>query len=456
MPLAVAIGYLGFGLTWIFCSDRLLSFARLDPERTLRVQTYKGWAFVVASAALIYFALRWYARRHTAALVELEASEGRIRASEEGHRVALQVTNDAMWDYDATRDTMRWNDGLTRLFGYTPEAVTPTLAWLLERIHPQDSVRLSTAKEDIASLDGSFTRGYRFQKYDGSYAHIVDRGHAFRDHAGALRRVIGGMTDVTHLIEAEQQIRTTNNQLEQRVEERTQQLESANRELEAFAYAVSHDLRAPLRSISGFSQALRETTADTLDSKTAHYLQRIQDASAKMSHLIDDLLQLSRIERSDMAPRSIDLTQMFNQCVATMTERYPGHAVHTEIEPEMGAHGDPRLLSIAIENLIDNAWKYTRNNPHAQVKIGQSTVNGERCFFVSDNGVGFNMAYAGKLFAPFQRLHSDVEFPGTGIGLCTVHRILRRHGGRIWAESQVNLGTTFRFTLPRSGREHSA
>ena len=451
MPFAVALVYLACGLAWIFFSDRLLSFAHLDAEQTLRMQTYKGWLFVVGSALLIYALLKQYARRYAAALTDLKISENRIRASEEGYRVALQVTNDAIWDYDATINTMHWNDGLTRLFGYTAQEVTLSIDWLCERIHPQDALELGNAKLKIADLNGSFTRSYRFRKRDGSYAHIVDRGYAFRDSDGALRRVIGGMTDVSHLIEAEQQIRKINNELEQRVEQRTQQLESANRELEAFAYAVSHDLRAPLRSISGFSQTLRETAVDTLDSQTLHYLQRIQDASGKMAHLIDDLLQLSRIQRSEMTPRRVDLSQLFTQAVAAVTERYPGRIVHVDIEPGMSGYGDPRLLGIAIENLMDNAWKYTVNASNAQVTIGQREVDGERHFYISDNGVGFNMAYAGKLFAPFQRLHSEAQFPGTGIGLCTVQRILRRHEGRIWAESEVNVGTTFWFTLPVSG-----
>jgi light-regulated signal transduction histidine kinase (bacteriophytochrome) len=249
------------------------------------------------------------------------------------------------------------------------------------------------------------------------------------------------------LIKSRNEVRAANADLERRVAERTRQLESANRELEAFAYAVSHDLRAPLRSMSGFSQILQETTPPGLDDKSRHYLQRIHDASLRMSSLIDDLLNLSRIGRSELKARPISLSQIAAEAAAAVRERYPSREVQLEITPEMQVSADPRLLRIALENLVGNAWKYTARSSAARVSIGTQPGDSGPVYFVRDNGVGFDMKYADKLFVPFQRLHPEAEFPGSGIGLVTVQRIVARHGGRIWAEAIPDEGATFYFTL---------
>jgi light-regulated signal transduction histidine kinase (bacteriophytochrome) len=253
------------------------------------------------------------------------------------------------------------------------------------------------------------------------------------------------------LSDSDAEIRRMNAELERRVAQRTEQLEATNRELEAFAYAVSHDLRAPLRSMSGFSQLLQELPAGQLDDKSKHYLQRIHEASKRMSSLIEDLLSLSRINRSELTPRPVDLTQLASDTAAVVRERYPNREVALHIEPGMTTFGDARLLRIALENLLDNAWKYTAHTEGARVDVGSQLESNMRTYFVRDNGVGFDMAYSGKLFGPFQRLHAESQYPGTGIGLVTVQRILARHGGRIWAEAAPNQGATFYFTIPDSG-----
>jgi light-regulated signal transduction histidine kinase (bacteriophytochrome) len=251
----------------------------------------------------------------------------------------------------------------------------------------------------------------------------------------------------TELLESQQQVRRMNAELEQRVAERTRQLESANRELEAFAYAVSHDLRAPLRSMSGFSQILHDSAPAELDDKSRHYLRRIHDASVRMSTLIEDLLSLSRIHRSELVRRPVDLSQIAAESGATVRERYPGREVELTIEPGMTVNGDTRLLRIAMENLLDNAWKYSAGATRAKIVVGSQPAPEGRAYFVSDNGVGFDMQYASKLFGPFQRLHSEAQFPDSGIGLVTVQRILARHGGRVWAQAEPDRGATFHFTL---------
>jgi light-regulated signal transduction histidine kinase (bacteriophytochrome) len=219
-----------------------------------------------------------------------------------------------------------------------------------------------------------------------------------------------------------------------------------NRELESFAYAVSHDLRAPLRSLSGFSQILLESAPQGLDDKSKHYLQRIQDASQRMSSLIEDLLGLSRIGRSELVARTVSLTQISADAMAVLRERDPDRVVQLEIEPDMSVNADARLLRIALDNLLGNAWKYTAPRAEARITVGMQAGD-ESVYFVRDNGAGFDMAYADKLFTPFQRLHAPAQFPGSGIGLVIAQRIIARHGGRIWAEAAPDQGATFYFTL---------
>jgi light-regulated signal transduction histidine kinase (bacteriophytochrome) len=225
------------------------------------------------------------------------------------------------------------------------------------------------------------------------------------------------------------------------------QLEVANKELEAFSYSVSHDLRSPLRSIDGFSQALLEDYADKLDSSGQDHLQRVRRAAQRIAALIDDMLNLSRVARSAMRRELLDLSAIAKSIAAELREALPGRAVEFAIENDLTATGDSQLLHTAMENLIGNAWKYTSAHPSARIEFGKSQQNGKRPFFVRDDGAGFDPRYADRLFGAFQRLHTEAEFPGTGVGLATVQRIIHRHGGEIWAEGAVEKGATFYFTL---------
>jgi len=236
-------------------------------------------------------------------------------------------------------------------------------------------------------------------------------------------------------------------ELEARVRQRTQELEQSNRELEAFSYSVSHDLRGPLRAIAGFTGLLRERHYDHIDTDSRHYLDRIQAATQRMSGLIDDLLELGRVTRMELRREPVNLSALAETVFNRIRERAPQRLARFVAEPDQSVDGDLRLLEIVLENLLDNAWKFTSGRSPADIRFGARTLNGERVFFVQDNGVGFDPRYASNLFGVFQRLHAVADFPGTGVGLATVQRIVQRHGGRIWAEAEVDQGAAFYFTL---------
>lgn len=245
----------------------------------------------------------------------------------------------------------------------------------------------------------------------------------------------------------EEELRKHRDHLEELVAERTIALETANQELEAFSYSVSHDLRAPLRSIDGFSQVLLEDYTDKLDEAGKDHLQRVRNASQRMGELIDDLLMLSRVTRREMHRNAIDLSKLAHKIAAQLREDQPDRSVEFMIQEGQTAHGDPHLLRIVLDNLFENAWKYSSKEAQAQIEFGAMEADGKPAYYVRDNGAGFDMKYAGKLFGAFQRLHKTEEFEGTGIGLATVARIIHRHGGRVWAEGEVGKGATFYFTL---------
>ncbi len=268
----------------------------------------------------------------------------------------------------------------------------------------------------------------------------------FKDENGRIYQYVAIATDVTGRKRAVEALRHNQEQLEKLVEQRTAELMSTNKELESFAYSVSHDLRAPLRAIDGFSLALFEDYGNSFDAQGLDYLKRVRAATQHMGLLIDDLLALSRVTRLEMNVREVDLSHIAQEIANELQTREPQRQVQFIIAPNISASGDERLLKIVMDNLIGNAWKYTSKHPSAKIEFATTTQNDQIVYFVRDDGAGFDMQYADKLFAAFQRLHKTEEFAGTGVGLTTAARIIHRHGGRIWAKAEVEHGATFFFT----------
>ena len=294
----------------------------------------------------------------------------------------------------------------------------------------------------------AFRHMYRGAWSDGVEKIVQSSARPLRDMDGEVVGCVLVVSDITAAWRAEQALRHLNETLEQRVLERTGELALANRELESFSYSVSHDLRAPLQVIDGFSRALSTRYAGALDDQAQHYLARIRANTQQMSQLIDDLLALARVTRVEVTVQPMDLAPRAQQVAEQLRARQPDHAVQVDIDAAMPCVGDARLLTIVLENLIGNAWKFSARAASPAIRVGcRIAPGGEPVFYVADNGAGFDMTYADKLFKAFQRLHTADEFEGTGIGLATVHRIITRHGGQVWAQSAPGQGATFHFTL---------
>jgi len=354
-----------------------------------------------------------------------------------------------VWRTDGT--LTYWNCGAELLYGWTKaEAIGKHSHTLFQTRFPQD---LKEIDEQLMRT-GSWSGELIHKTKDGREIVVHSKWLAQFDAQGNVLEVLESNADITARKQAEIQIRELNQQLEERVRRRTAELLTANKELEAFSYSVSHDLRGPLRTMDGFSQALLEDHSDGLDEKGRHYVNRIRTAAQRMGQLIDDLLQLSRLSRSEMQMKTVDLSELAAAVIEDLRSREAGRNVEVHISPKLEVRGDPGLLQVALYNLLTNAWKFTSRRKDALIEFGRIANQPSPTFFVRDNGAGFDMQYADHLFNPFQRLHSDEEFKGTGIGLATVQRIIRRHYGRIWAEAAEGQGATFYFELDSQSDQH--
>jgi PAS domain S-box-containing protein len=429
--------------------QRLLAEARLrgrveDEGWRVRKDGSRFWADAVITALLKEDGSHYGYAKVTRDLTERKQVEEALRQTSEALGTMVETSPLAIIVTDPQGLVTLWNRAAETTFCWTaaevigkPNPIIPS--------DKRDEVR--HVRQQIiegGSLIESETERVR---KDGVRIAVSFSATALRNTEGQPSGILAIIADITERKRAEEEIHKLNDELEQRVIERTAQLESANKELEAFVYSVSHDLRAPLRGIDGFSQALLEDYGDKLDDEGKHHLRRVRDGAQRMAQLIDDMLNLSRISRSEMQFQPVDLSQVVQDIAEGMQKADAQRRVQFVISPKVTAHGDTRLLTIVMENLLGNAWKFTSKHPTARIEFGVSERDGRDVYFVRDDGAGFDMQYVDKLFGAFQRLHSSADFPGTGVGLGTVQRIIHRHGGQVWAEGEVEQGATFYFTL---------
>jgi PAS domain S-box-containing protein len=366
-----------------------------------------------------------------------KAEEALVRAKDEWERTFDSVP-DMIAILDNQHKIKRLNKAMAQRVGLQPEACIgePCYKYMHGTAAPPQlcphSCTLNDGRQHVTEM-----------REESLGADLLVSTTPLYDNQGGMIGSVHVARDITERKQAEQRIVTLNTELKQNLWE----LEAANRELEAFSYSVSHDLRAPLRSIAGFSQVLAEDYKETLDDEGQDALARILKASSKMGQLIDDLLNLSRVSRSEMQHDTVNLSNIAGKIAARWAKEQPERRVRFAISEGVGAQGDEHLLTVAFENLLANAWKFTEKQDQPLIEFKAEQRNGETVFLVKDNGVGFDMTYVDKLFNPFQRLHREDEFTGTGIGLATVKRVIKRHGGRVWIEGAVGEGATVYFTL---------
>ena len=380
-------------------------------------------------------------------------SRDELALSEERFRIGATSASDLIWDWDIPSGRLDWFGDIDGILGYQHGEFPRTIDAWVEAIHNDDIPRVNATLERHLKAGEAYYEEYRIKCKDGTYRYWTDRGAAMRDEKDEAYRMIGACSDITEHKRAEDEIRGLNESLEQRVLERTAQLEAANKELEAFSYSVSHDLRAPLRAIDGFSRIILEDYMDKLDDEGKRFLNTIRNNTQKMGQLIDDLLLFSRLGRQEIAASDIRMTELAKGVFEEIKPPANERNLQFNMKTLPGARGDRPMMKQVFANLLSNTIKFTRPKEMATIEIGGTNDGAENIYYVKDNGVGFDMQYVGKLFGVFQRLHSSEEFEGTGVGLAIVQRIIHRHGGRVWAEGKVNEGATFYFTLPRERRE---
>ena len=376
-------------------------------------------------------------------ITERKRAQEALSQSEERYRAVVEQSAEGLYLVDGlTKRILETNSALQNMLGYTADELRGMELYEI-MAHPREDVE---ANVERTLRDG--TRVIRERRYlckGGSIIEVEIAASAI-DYGGK-RVICAAVRDITERKKAEEEIRVLNEQPEDRVRRRTAQLRAANEELEAFSYSVSHDLRAPLRAMTGFGRILLEDYGDELDEVGRDYLRRIQDAGERMGVLIDDLLDLSRLTRQRMRRETVDLSALARGVADDLERVEPGRRVRFVIAEGLSVEGDEGLLRVVMENLIGNAWKFTAREPEAEIEFGVLEQGGKPVYFVRDNGIGFDAAHAERIFDPFQRLHGEEEFEGTGVGLATVARIIRRHGGSLWAQGQTGRGATLFFAF---------
>lgn len=379
---------------------------------------------------------------------ELKRSELRLRRSEQLMVDTQGVAHLGTWEWDVSQPTAVWSDELYRIYGLTPDGYTPSFERYLTMVHPDDRERVEAATSRVFQEHVPYSHDERIFRPDGSLRYLHTWAHPILDDEGKLVRLAGVCQDITDRKLAEEQVRQLNVDLERRVAERTRTIENSMRDLDAFNAMVSHDLRAPLNIISLGCHVILKEGSEKLSSRAQEALGHVQRSVRYMTELVNDLLALARVGSAPLARTEVDVSALAEEIVAGLRRMSPDRAATVEIAPGLRCSADAALLRSAMENLLGNAWKYSSRVPQARIQVGGGPgPDGNARFFVKDNGAGFEMKDASRLFAPFERLHKASEFEGTGVGLAAVHRIIERHSGRIWAEGEPGQGATFTFEI---------
>ena len=383
-------------------------------------------------------------------ITQSKRAEAALRASEERYRLAQRLSGVGTWEWNVATGEVYWSDEVVSMWGFRSGKFGGAYEDVVGAVHPDDLQRWQENVRACVEDGQEHHIEFRIVWPDGTVRWVAAAGDAERGAGGRAVRMLGVVMDVTDRRLAEEEIRRLNQDLERRVRKRTALLQEANRELEAFAYSVSHDLRAPLRHVSGFAHLLHKHAADALDQPARRYLDHIAEAADQMGTLIDDLLAFSRMGRAELRTVPVDLRRLVEAVVRDMGPDLRGRKIDWRIGELPTVLGDLSMLRQVLANLLLNAVKFTAHRPVARIDVRAREDAGEVVVSVSDNGVGFDAKYVDKLFGLFQRLHRREDFPGTGVGLANVRRIVHRHGGRTWAEGAVNRGATFHFSLPRN------
>lgn len=384
----------------------------------------------------------------SAEVTELKRSEARGLRSERLMVDTQGAAHLGTWEWDLSEPNAVWSAELYRIYGLSPDTYTPSYEAYLRMVHPDDRQRVIDATNRVFHEHVPYSHDERIFRPDGSMRYLHTWAHPVLDDAGKLVRLVGVCQDITDRKAAEEEVKALNADLERRVAERTRVIENSLRDLETFNAMASHDLRAPLAVIHGACSVILQPGDEALPPRVIDNLGRIQRAVGRMTALLNDLLALAQVGYVQLHQERVDLSAMCQEVIAQLGRNAPERDVTVDIQPGLVCLGDVALLRAAVENLLGNAWKYSSRVPHACIDVGGQTAGDRRIFFVRDNGAGFDMKDAHRLFAPFERLHKPSEFEGTGMGLAAVHRIIERHGGRIWAAGEPGRGATFFFELP--------
>lgn len=379
-------------------------------------------------------------------------SQLELKASQELLCNTLRAAHAGVWEWNILTNQLTWSDESYVLLGLEPGSVPPTYQAWMNAIIPEDRNRIATQVMNAIQHRANLDVEYRVHHPDGSMHWLRSVGNVRLDEQGKVVAMFGIVLEITSQKQIEQEIRSLNEALEQRIQARTAELEAANRDLESFAYSVSHDLRSPLRGVEGYARLLQEGYASLLPGEAQELLANILKYTHRMSTLIDALLQFSRLGRKEPTRQMVDMRQLAQSVMKRLIEQEPERQIEVHIAALPPAQADPTLIEQVWVNLCSNALKYTRLRPLARIEIGVQDSSDEAAYFIRDNGVGFDMKYADRLFGVFQRLHLADEFEGVGIGLANVKRIIERHGGKVWAHAEPDRGATFYFTLPPIGQ----